>query len=62
MNYKIKMKPNYIINKPVGSGCYTQVYNYGYLNEVGTYRYTSYRQDSSFTGSCIGIWKPKTLQ
>ena len=56
------MKPNYIINRPVGSGCYTQVYNYGYLNEVGTYRYTYYRRDSPITGSCIGIWKPKILQ
>jgi hypothetical protein len=62
MRYKVEMKPYYRINKPTGAGCYVQIYNYGYLNEVGTYRYTTYRKDYSISGSAIGIWKPKVLQ
>ena len=55
------MKEGYKVLEASGIGKYIGVYNYKFLNEIGTFRFSdiNYLLGSD---NLVGIWKPKLIK
>jgi len=55
------MKEGYKVLSAQGAGKYIGVYNYKFLNEIGTFRFSdiNYLLGSD---NLVGIWKPKLIK
>ena len=55
------MKKGYKVLKASGIGKYIGVFNYKYLNEIGTFRFSNVNYQLG-NDNLVGIWKPKLIK